>query len=322
VQNETGGANSHGLPHDFSLPIAPTDPELYKKLLDQMSDGVYIADRNMRFLYCNEAAFRMTGYKPQEIAGQSCRENGVCPIGYMGKKLCQPDCILAECMKDGSTREAKVFLRHKQGRRIPVAFRVEPIRASDGSIIGVVEIFKDDSARHDASRKAEAMKRLAFLDPLTQTPNRRFLAMSLHTALREFQLTKVPFGVLMIDLDHFKDINDSFGHGVGDSALKQTAKTLGGTLRPTDTVGRWGGDEFLAIVRDVNQETLQELSERSVIMVARIAVHGSDGKYISPSISVGGTLVRHGDSFRSLVKRADELLYESKKAGRGRATAK
>jgi diguanylate cyclase (GGDEF)-like protein/PAS domain S-box-containing protein len=286
-----------------------------------MSDGVYIADRNLRFLYCNEAAFRMTGYKAQEITGRTCEERGVCPIGSMGKKLCQPGCILAECMKDGETREAQVFLRHKQGRRVPVSFRVEPIRAADGSIAGVVEILKDDSARHDASRKAEAMERLAFVDPLTQTRNRRFLAMALHTAVREFQITRVPFGLLMIDLDHFKDINDSFGHGVGDDALRRVAKALVSTLRPTDTVGRWGGDEFLAIVREVNQETLQELSERCVIKVARIAIPGSDGKFISTSISVGGTLILPGDSFRSLVKRADELLYESKKGGRGRATA-
>src|ERR1035438_1857967 len=133
------------------------------------------------------------------------------------------------------------------------------------------------------------MERLAFLDSLTQTPNRRFLELSLHTAMREYQVTNVPFGVLVIDIDSFKTINDSFGHTTGDSALKQVAMACVGTLRPTDTVGRWGGDEFLAIVRNVSNEILRGLSNRCVALTAGISFSGSDNEPISLSISVGGT---------------------------------
>jgi diguanylate cyclase (GGDEF)-like protein/PAS domain S-box-containing protein len=316
-------AGSQGAPRQLQVnQMSPADPELYKELLDHMSDGVYIADRERRFLYCNEAASQLTGYRSDEITGRSCKDHESCPIGHIGHGLCDQSCVLADCMKDGGIRESRTLLRHKEGRRIPVAFRVQPIRAANGAIIGVVEIFRDDSARHEARRKAEAMERLAFLDVLTLVPNRRFLEMSLHTALREYQVTKTPFGVLVIDLDSFKTINDTFGHIGGDHALKQAAKALAGALRPTDTVGRWGGDEFLAIVRSVNCEILTELALRCVDMVAKISFSDSDAKSVSLSISVGGTLIRPGDTVKGLVKRADDLLYESKAAGRNRATTR
>src|SRR5208337_2268949 len=116
-------------------------------------------------------------------------------------------------------------------------------------------------------RKAEAMKRLAFLDHLTELPNRRFLEMSLGTALAEYQVHHDAFGVLAFDLDKFKMINDSFGHDFGDRALQQVARTVVGSLRLDDVVGRWGGDEFLALIRNVDHTILAVLTERCVTMV-------------------------------------------------------
>ena len=213
--------------------------------------------------------------------------------------------------------QANVFLRHKQGRRVPVSVRVQPMRAADGSIIGAIEIFSDNSAEIEAQRKTEAMDRLAFLDHLTQLPNRRFLEMSLQTALSEFQVHKDPLGVLVIDLDEFKKINDSFGHSGGDRALQEAAKTLTGSLRPTDTVGRWGGDEFLAIARNVDREILSSLAERCVALIAQTSVPSNDERRISLSSSVGAALSRPGETAEELIQRADELMYRSKTGGRG-----
>ena len=297
-----------------------TDLDFFKGLLDQMSDGVYVANRNGQFLYCNEAAFRLTGYKAEEITGRYCRGEGDCPIGHLGQRLCHESCPLLECMNDGGTREVKAFLRRKQGGRVPVEVTVQAIRAVDGSIVGAVEFFKDDSAGNEARRKSAAMERLAFLDPLCHIPNRRFLAMSLDTAMREFRVTKVPFAVMMMDLNSFKTINDSFGHTSGDQVLKQVAMTLARALRPTDTVGRWGGDEYLAIIRNVNNEILSVLAERCAFVIARNSFFGTDGQPMSLSISVGGTVARLRDSVSTLVKRADGLMYDNKTAGKDRCT--
>jgi diguanylate cyclase (GGDEF)-like protein len=194
------------------------------------------------------------------------------------------------------------------------------MRAADGSIIGAIEIFSDDSVQFETQRRTEAMNRLAFLDHLTQLPNRRFLEMYLQTAISEFQVHKEPLGVLVIDLDEFKAINDSFGHSGGDSALQEAAKTLAGSLRPTDTVGRWGGDEFLAIARNVDREVLRSLAQRCVALIAQTSILGSDEQRIPLTSSVGAAISRPGETAEELFQRADELMYRSKTGGRNRAT--
>jgi diguanylate cyclase (GGDEF)-like protein len=164
------------------------------------------------------------------------------------------------------------------------------------------------------------MERLAFLDPMTRLPNRRFMEMSVHTALSEHQVHQDPFGVLMFDLDRLKTINDTFGHHCGDRALREVAKTLTGSLRTGDIVGRWGGDEFLAIVKNVNREILGTLADRCAVMVRETSISMGAEKPVFLSISAGAALVHPGESVKALIHRADELLYRSKTAGRGRAT--
>jgi PAS domain S-box-containing protein len=219
--------------------MTPINPGFYKDLLDQMSDGVYFVDRDRRILYWNQGAFRLSGYNAEEIVGRYCQDDTLCHVDSAGHRFRRDGCPLSACVEDGKSHEAKVFLRHKLGRMVPVAVRVQPIRDTGGSVVGAVEIFSDDSAQQEARRKTEGLERLAFLDQLTQLPNRRFVEMSLRTALSEYQVHNDPFGVLVIDLARLKTINDSFGHVTGDLALQEVAKTLTGSLRPTDVVGRW-----------------------------------------------------------------------------------
>jgi len=300
--------------------IVPTDSGFYKELLDQIDNGVYFVDRERRILYWNEGAYRLTGYKAEEVLGKYCYDGILCHVDLAGKHVCQDGCPLSASIDDGCVHEANVFLRHRQGRRLPVNVRVQPMRGTDGSVIGAVEIFSDNSAEIDARRKLEAMNRLAFLDHLTQLPNRRFMEMSLQTAVSEYQVHKDPFGVFVFDFDGFKAINDSFGHSCGDRALQEAANTLAGALRPTDIVGRWGGDEFLAIVRNVDLESLSELAERCVVLISETSVPVNNERRVTLLISVGAALSRPGESAEDLFRRADGLLYQSKTGGRGRAT--
>jgi diguanylate cyclase (GGDEF)-like protein/PAS domain S-box-containing protein len=291
----------------------------YKVLLDNISDGVYFVDRERCIRYWNKAAERLTGYSSAEIVGRFCNDDILCHVDAAGCNLCKEGCPLTASIADGEMHQAHVFLRHKKGRRVPVFVRIQPIRGENGKIIGAVEIFSDDSIRHGAQRKTEAMARLALLDPLTQLPNRRFLEMSLCTAWSEYNVHHDPFGVLLIDLDYFKRLNDTYGHISGDRALQEVAKTLTGTLRPTDIVGRWGGDEFLAIVRNVDSTTLKELAMRCVCMVAKTVVLSSEDP-VFLSVSVGGALAQPDGSTEHMILCADERMYRSKADGRDRAT--
>lgn len=314
------GLKSDRAKADLSLEVVPrntlamvrTDANFYKELLDQMSDGVYFVDRDRRILYWNQGATRLTGYEPGEIIGRCCHDNTLCHVDSKGQNLCQDGCPLTASLADGGLHEAQVFLLHKQGWRVPVAVRVQPIRSEDGSISGAVEIFSDDTAQHAARRKTEEMERLAFLDPLTQLPNRRYVEMTLATALNEYQVHKDTFGVLWVDLNRFKPINDNFGHDVGDRALQEVAKTLTGALRGSDIVGRWGGDEFVAIARHVDNNRLEILAERCRALVAQTSLPLNGERAIPLSVSVGAALVTTDDTAEAILRRADHLMYENK----------
>ena len=297
--------------------MIPSDPSFYKELLDQMSDGVYFVDRNRKILYWNEGAYRLTGYKAEEIIGRQCQDEILCHVDYKGNRLCNEACPLSTCIDQGAPHEAKVYLKHKMGRRVPVSVRVQPIRDAAGSVTGAIEIFSDDTAQNEARRRTEAMRRMAFLDHLTQLPNRRFMEMALKTTLSEFQSHKDPFGILVIDFDQFKKVNDSFGHLSGDRVLQQAARTLSASLRPADAVGRWGGDEFIAIVRGVTLESLRSLADRCTGTMARTEIPLGDGRRVSLAISIGAAMAQLGETAEALVHRADQLMYQEKKAKEG-----
>ena len=124
--------------------------------------------------------------------------------------------------------------------------------------------------------------------------------------------------MLVVDLDRFKGINDNFGHATGDRALQEIGKALSAALGSSPIVGRWGGDEFAAIVEHVNSGRLRGFAERCRVAVQDTSVLSPDGTPVALSVSIGGTLALLDDSIESLFKRADMLMYECKAAGRGR----
>ncbi len=294
------------------------DPEFYKRLLDSLHDGVYFVDWERRITYWNEGAARITGFTARDVVGNLCFDNLLSHVDGKGRQLCAGHCPLSATMEDGHAREAQVFLRHRGGHRVPVQVRVSPLLSREGKVVGAVEIFNDDSASESIKRRAEELEQMAFLDPLTRAANRRYLEIRLQTALRESELHGDPFGVLLIDMDHFKQINDTNGHDAGDSALIGVVRTLTGALRSTDTVGRWGGDEFLAVLGHVERESLEQLAKRCCSLVAETRISRGTG-VIPLSISVGGAVFQGEESMEELIARADRMLYASKTQGRGNA---
>lgn len=301
--------------------MIPTEPGFYKDILDQMSDGVFFVNRELKILFWSRGAQRLTGYKTEEVVGRNCDDEILCHIDYQGKRISGEACPVVECLLDGRPREVKVYLQHKRGRRVPVSVRVQPIRNAAGTITGAIEIFSDDSAATDSLRRIEAMRRLAFLDHLTQLPNRRFMEMALVTALTEYRMHKDPFGVLMIDLDHFKKINDMHGHRAGDRVLQEAARMLGASLRPDDLVGRWGGDEFIAVIRGVTPDSLGDMAKRCAEFAAQTVISVAIEKRVSITVSVGGAIAEDGDTVDDLVHRADVVMYREKERSRDHSAA-
>jgi diguanylate cyclase (GGDEF)-like protein len=163
------------------------------------------------------------------------------------------------------------------------------------------------------------MKRLALLDPLTQLPNRRFLESKLEAHLTEARGTGASFGLLFLDIDHFKEFNDLYGHDVGDQVLCSVANTLKGAVRPFDTVGRWGGEEFLGLFPNADSHHLLGIAERLRMLVQHSRVDTPHGP-LGATVSLGGVIAAPQDEASSLLTRADSLMYLSKQGGRNRVS--
>lgn len=291
----------------------------HRTLLDNLHDGVYYVDLERRILYWNQAAERITGFPADEVVGGRCSDNILMHVDENGVQLCLDGCPLAATMEDGKLREMEAYLHHKQGHRVPVSVRAAALRDDQGRISGVVEIFTDISSREAKLLRVQELERLAMRDGLTGLANRRYMEDEFSSRIDESERYAVPFGVLFMDIDHFKAVNDRYGHDAGDQVLRTVASTLEQCARSFDVVGRWGGEEFVALIRNVDLEALGRIGERYRSLVARSETHAAGGT-IRATVSVGGTLLAKGDTIEDVLRRADALMYRSKEEGRNRVT--
>jgi diguanylate cyclase (GGDEF)-like protein/PAS domain S-box-containing protein len=292
---------------------------MYEQLLESLYDGVYFVDKDRVINYWNSGAERISGYPGSEAVGRKCSDNFLRHVDDEGKELCVDGCPLLSTLGDGVQREAELYLQHKNGHRLPVWVRVSPIKDGQGNITGAVEVFSDASSKKRVERRANALRRLAFNDTLTRLPNRRYTELKLTQALQEVKQLGRRIGFLFIDLDHFKAVNDNYGHTVGDLVLRAVGATLSSTLRPNDLVGRWGGEEFVALLADISPSECDALAKRCC-RILRTCVINAEECAVSITVSIGATIVRHNDSLNSLLRRVDGLMYTSKAAGRDRVT--
>jgi len=295
-------------------------PDFYATLLDNLYDGVYFVDRERRITLWNKAAERITGFTRAEVLGKRCADNLLRHVDNRGNSLCEGACPLSYTLNDRQLRSASVFLHHKDGHRLPVAIGVAPITDHRQNIIGAVEIFRDNSATVAALEHLKELEDLAYLDALTRVANRSYLENFIVAKFNEFRRLGWSFGVIFIDVDRFKQVNDTFGHQTGDLVLKMVAQTLVKNCRSFDLVGRWGGKEFVCVIsklKDADQmaiiaERLRALVESAWVSLPDCSLH--------VTISLGLTMARLQDAPETLIHRADELMYRSKTAGRNLCT--
>lgn len=296
------------------------EEDFYKNLLDNLYDGVYFLDRERKITYWNKGAERLTGYRASEVVECYCSNDILMHVNEEGVKLCETSlCPAVKTLNDGRPREEDVFLHHKRGYRVPVSIRVAPILGPDGAVIGAVEVFSDNTMNVESRQTIDELRRIALLDPLTEVGNRRYAELNLRARLAEFDRYGWAFGVLFMDLDHFKSVNDRFGHDVGDDVLRMTARTLSNSLRPFDLVCRWGGEEFIAVIVNIDNGRLGIVSEKLRVMVEQSSIT-YDSESIGVTISIGATISQPEDTAESIIKRADSLMYESKERGRNQIT--
>ncbi|NVZ09053.1 EAL domain-containing protein [Allochromatium humboldtianum] len=282
-------------------------------LLESTTEGIFGLDLEGRITFINPAAADMLGYEPEALIGQATH-----PLIHHSRRDGTPlpsECgsILATLEQGQDCHTANAVLWRHDGSCFPAEYWATPMRR-DHQVEGVVVTFHDISAR----QRAEAeIQHLAFHDSLTGLPNRLLFKEELRQALAGLRLDGRPFALHMLDLDHFKDVNDSLGHLIGDELLRAVAERLTALIRGTDILARFGGDEFALL-----QVNISEIGEAAELALSIIEALGEEfwigGNRIDINTSIGILIAdQECHDVDDLITRADVALYKAKEAGRG-----
>lgn len=289
-------------------------------LLDRLKEGVCLIDESGSIVFWNEGAVAITGYSKSEALGKASADRVLVFLERNGRRLPPAEEPLTKALGMGQAEETDLCVLHKSGRRVPVRAWFSPMREQDGAAAGAAVVINDKTPRRALLERIAELEKLALVDPLTGLSNRRRSQDHLRLCLDEWERYGWPFGVLMIDIDHFKPVNDIHGHATGDETLKMVANVLQSNLRSFDHVGRWGGEEFLVVTMNVNAYYIQTLANRICRLVKEARVVSETAQSVSVTISIGATLPRPGDTVPTLVERADAMMYKSKAEGRDRVS--
>ncbi|ADE12252.1 bifunctional diguanylate cyclase/phosphodiesterase [Sideroxydans lithotrophicus] len=278
----------------------------------ESQEGMLVTDAVGAILRVNQAFTRITGYTADEVIGKNPRIlNSGRHDAYFYKEMW-------ERIKRTGEWEGEIWNRRKNGDVYPEHLTITAVKDAGGNVVNYVATLMDITA---SKASEEEIRNLAFFDPLTRLPNRRLLQDRLQQALASCGRSGKSGAILFIDLDNFKNLNDTLGHDIGDLLLEKVAIRLSSCVREGDTVARIGGDEFVVMLEDLSDNILdaaeQTESVGSKILASlnvpyQLGIHTYDN---SPSI--GATLFNDNhNSIDELLKQADIAMYQAKKAGR------
>ncbi|AIO18968.1 Response regulator PleD [Candidatus Izimaplasma bacterium HR1] len=293
--------------------------DVLKDVLDDLFEGAYVVDDQRQILYWNDGATKITGYSKDEVVNSFCFNNILRHVDHTGKELCLDGCPLKATLETGVKQESSVFLHHKNGHRIPVIVRTSPIYDKDNVVVGSLEIFTDSRYKQDLYTQNRRLQDLSTKDPLTRIYNRRYIDFQIKSLINSYSDFEQAFGLLYMDIDNFKKVNDTYGHVVGDEVLKLVSRTLNSNIRGEDVLGRYGGEEFIVVVKCSKPEELSLVSEKLRILIEKSSII-TNNELVKITVSIGSTLFNVGESLESLVNRADKAMYNSKQTGKNKVT--
>ena len=232
-------------------------------------------------------------------------------IGPAGRKPCYQD-IWKHLDKEGKW-EGEIWNRRKNGESYPEWLILSEIRDTAGHLTQYVGVFSDITSQ---ARIRERLHRLAYYDPLTDLPKRELLYEKFDTLRPLTKRHHDLLALLFLDLDHFKQVNDTLGHLAGDELLQETARRLRGCVRETDIVVRLGGDEFIVLLTDLkHQAEIEKVAGKITnVFESPFILHGTEF-YVTASIGIS-IYPRDGEDITALIKNADTAMYDAKEAGR------
>jgi diguanylate cyclase (GGDEF)-like protein/PAS domain S-box-containing protein len=287
------------------------EKERAQATLNCIGDAVICADTSGRVTYLNPAAERLTGWLVNDAVGREMTDTFRIVDAATREPVTDPMAKAAPEDRSGGLRSNSLLIR-RDGYEMFIEDSVAPIHDREGRVTGAVIVFRDITA----TAELERMRHFAYHDPLTGLPNRLLLNDRLGQAIALARRQKGQAAVLFLDLDGFKEINDSRGHSIGDRVLQSVAKRLLDCVRGPDTVSRQGGDEFIVLLQELKHpDDAAATAER--LLKAVEGAHCIDGQELFVRISIGVSIYPiDGLDAEMLIGNADTAMYHAKKLGK------
>ncbi|HLP98956.1 MAG TPA: EAL domain-containing protein [Sideroxyarcus sp.] len=278
----------------------------------ETDEGMMVTDKDARIIRVNQAFTRLTGYSAEEVIGKNPS------MLKSDRQDAQFFRSMWESLRRDNSWQGEIWNRRKSGEVYPEWLNITAVVGKDGEVVNYVGTFIDFTERKKAENE---IHHLAFYDPLSELPNRRLLLDRLRQAVVTGARNRTGGALLFIDLDNFKTLNDTKGHGIGDLLLVEVALRLQACVREGDTVSRFGGDEFVLLLEGMSDERAQAAVQAQVVgekvLAALNAPYILEGNEFHSSSSMGITLfINYKGSLDELLKQADTAMYEAKKSGR------
>jgi len=274
-------------------------------------EGILISDANNIILRVNSAFSEITGYKAEEVVGRNPK------VLSSGRQNASFYASMWQSILNAGMWEGEILNRRKNGEIYPEHLTITAVKDTNGNVTNYVGVLSDLTQRKAAENE---INNLAFFDPLTKLPNRRLLYDRLQQAMASSARSGRSGVLLFIDLDNFKALNDSHGHGLGDLLLQQVAKRLVSSVRDGDTVSRFGGDEFIVLLEDFEGDPLEAAAQAETVGEQIFSALGEpfllDTYNYHCTSSMGATLFNDKQqSTDELMQQADIAMYQAKKQG-------
>ena len=292
---------------------------LCNSVLNQVQDAVVWLDKDRKVVYWNKAAELMSGVERAHILGRACFEEPALFVDFGGVNVCRDKCPVAMTLKDGAPRSLDLYLQHKQGFRMPATLRIIPVLKEDGEIIGAVETFTSTSPKVTLPLNVQELEKMGLVETETGIPSKQYLDMTLSTRLEEFQKYGLPFGLIYADIDNYGKILEKYGRFNASKIVRTVARTLHKNIRFFDIAGRWGTEEFLVVLLNIDDSRLDIVANKLRLLIAESYITTETGM-LNAMVSMGASLVLRYDTVESLVKRAEQLMMHSKWLGKNRVS--
>jgi diguanylate cyclase (GGDEF)-like protein/PAS domain S-box-containing protein len=270
-----------------------------------MTTGVYLVDRERRIVFWNDGAERISGFHPHEAIGRCCGDGLLVHSDERNVAMCGSACPLTDVMRDGHSRSATVFLRHRDGYRVPVRIHAFAVRDGDGHIVGAAESFDEVRPESGAAQLEEIGEDGCLHD--FDAEDDGLLTAGLLDNLDEFARRNVPFSVLCIQLHGVDHIRTKLGRQAAEKMLWVVAQTLSTSLGATDLIRRLQADRLAVILEDCPREAIAEVAGR-LKDLSRLASIQWWGDNVSATLSIGGAAAHPGDTPESIMNRAKQAL--------------